>query len=144
MNCRQRHRRHARNPVAAAMWNQAPGAAGRPGDIMRKPHRRQPPPAVEIRPAAGEQRRRERLPAVKKLRPDPYSEGRRAFERGDGFEPDFGLRFPGWGTISAQCLYEAGRLAAAEQASRAGEPKRRSGPAPASGKRQRARPPRLP
>jgi hypothetical protein len=53
------------------------------------------------------------LPKVKRIRPDPYSAGRRAYEKGEPFDPDFGLRFAGWGTISAQCLYEAGRLTAA-------------------------------
>ena len=55
----------------------------------------------------------EPLPRIKRLRPDPFSAGRQAYERGDSFDPDFGLRFAGWGTITAQCLYEAGRLAAA-------------------------------
>lgn len=53
------------------------------------------------------------LPRIKRLRPDPFSAGQRAYQSGDPFDPDFGLRFAGWGTITAQCLYEAGRLAAA-------------------------------
>jgi hypothetical protein len=53
------------------------------------------------------------LPKIKRLRHDPYSAGRRAYERGEPFDPDFGLRFAGWGTISAQRLYESGRLSAA-------------------------------
>jgi hypothetical protein len=53
------------------------------------------------------------LPKIKRLKPDPYSAGRLAYERGEPFDPDFGLRFAGWGTISAQCLYENGRLSAA-------------------------------
>ncbi len=53
------------------------------------------------------------LPRIKRPRPDPFSAGQRAYERGDPFDPEFGLRFAGWGTITAQCLYEAGRLAAA-------------------------------
>jgi len=55
----------------------------------------------------------ELLPRIKRLRPDPFSAGQRAYESGAPFDPDFGLRFAGWGTITAQCLYEAGRLAAA-------------------------------
>jgi hypothetical protein len=50
-----------------------------------------------------------------RLRFDPYSAGIRAYERGEVFDPDFGLRCKGWGTNSAQCLYERGRLKAAEQ-----------------------------
>ena len=53
------------------------------------------------------------LPRIKRLRPDPFSAGQRAYQSGDPFDPDFGRRFAGWGTITAQCLYEAGRLAAA-------------------------------
>jgi len=53
------------------------------------------------------------LPKIKRLRPDPYSSGRKAYERGEPFDPDFGLRLAGWPTISAQCLYERGRLEAA-------------------------------
>jgi hypothetical protein len=53
------------------------------------------------------------LPKIKRLRPDPYSAGRKAYERGEPFDPDYGLRFAGWPPISAQCLYERGRLAAA-------------------------------
>lgn len=55
----------------------------------------------------------DRLPKIKRRQPDPYSAGRRAYERGEPLDPDFGLRFAGWGTISAQCLYEIGRLSAA-------------------------------
>lgn len=53
------------------------------------------------------------LPKIPRLRPDPYSAGRCAYEKGEPFDPDFGLRYAGWGTVTAQCLYENGRLAAA-------------------------------
>lgn len=53
------------------------------------------------------------LPKIRRLKPDPYSAGRRSYEEGEPFNPDFGLKFIGWGTISAQCLYESGRLTAA-------------------------------
>jgi hypothetical protein len=48
-----------------------------------------------------------------RLRFDPYHAGIRAYQRGEPFDPDFGLRCKGWGTNSAQCLYERGRLKAA-------------------------------
>lgn len=67
------------------------------------------------------------LPKIKRARPDPYSAGRRAFENGEPFDPDFGLRFAGWGTVSAQCLYEAGRLTAAGFDERADERGHRRG-----------------
>lgn len=61
------------------------------------------------------------LPKIKRLRTDPYSSGRRAYERGEPFDPEFGLRLAGWPTVSAQCLYERGRLSAASsEASRDG------------------------
>ena len=44
---------------------------------------------------------------------DPYSAGLRSFRRGAALDPEFGLKYKGWGT-SAQCLYENGRLAAAK------------------------------
>lgn len=53
------------------------------------------------------------LPKIKRLRPDPYSAGRRAYQRGEPLDPEFGLRLAGWPTISAQCLYERGRLSEA-------------------------------
>ena len=53
------------------------------------------------------------LPKIKRLRPDPYSAGRKAYESGEPFDPEYGLRLVGWPPISAQCLYERGRLAAA-------------------------------
>lgn len=58
------------------------------------------------------------FPKIKRLRPDPYSAGRKAYERGEPFDPEYGLRFVGWPPISAQCLYERGRLAAASGGAR--------------------------
>ena len=59
--------------------------------------------------------------ARKQRRPklDPYSAGMRSFRRGAPLDPEFGLKYKGWGTISAQCLYENGRLAAAKIAAAA-------------------------
>lgn len=45
---------------------------------------------------------------------DPFTAGKRAYLRGLPFDPEFGAKCAGWGPISAQCLYERGRLAAAE------------------------------
>jgi hypothetical protein len=53
------------------------------------------------------------LPKIRRLSPDPYSAGRRSYEKGEPFDPDFGRSFAAWGPISAQCLYEKGRLSAA-------------------------------
>jgi hypothetical protein len=57
------------------------------------------------------------ISAVKnvKIRFDPYSAGIRAYRLGRPLDPDFGRNCKGWGTNSAQCLYERGRLAAAAQ-----------------------------
>jgi hypothetical protein len=59
--------------------------------------------------------------ARKQRRPktDPYSAGIRSFQRGATLDPEFGLKWKGWGTISAQCLYENGRLEAAKIATAA-------------------------
>jgi hypothetical protein len=54
------------------------------------------------------------FPKLKRPRADPYSAGLRAFEKGEPFDADFGRHFADWGIITAQCLYEAGRLVAAE------------------------------
>jgi hypothetical protein len=50
-----------------------------------------------------------------RTRSDPYSAGQRAYRLGKPFDPEFGLNCDGWGTNSAQCLYERGRLSAAAQ-----------------------------
>lgn len=54
------------------------------------------------------------LPKIKRPGPDPFSAGASAYRKGEPFDSDFGHRFPEWGIISAQCLYETGRLLAAE------------------------------
>lgn len=59
------------------------------------------------------------LPKVKTRGWDPFSAGKAAYMRGAPFDPDFGRKCRGWSPISAQCLYERGRLAAAENTSRA-------------------------
>jgi hypothetical protein len=43
----------------------------------------------------------------------------RSYRRGAALDPEFGLKCKGWGTISAQCLYENGRLTAAKIAAAA-------------------------
>jgi hypothetical protein len=68
------------------------------------------------------------LPRIKRLPADPYSAGRQAYERGEPFDPDFGLKFADWPPISAQCLYEIGRLSAAGGSSVARGGKRRRHP----------------
>jgi hypothetical protein len=67
------------------------------------------------------------FPKIKRLRPDPYTAGRKAYERGEPFDPEYGLRLVGWPPISAQCLYERGRLAAASSEAKCKgiKPKRR-------------------
>ena len=45
---------------------------------------------------------------------DPFTAGLRSYNRRQPFDPDFGAKCTGWGTVSAQCLYERGRLKAAE------------------------------
>jgi hypothetical protein len=59
--------------------------------------------------------------ARKQHRPktDPYTAGIRSYRRGAALDPEFGLKYKGWGTISAQCLYENGRLTAAKIAAAA-------------------------
>lgn len=44
---------------------------------------------------------------------DPFTAGLKSFARGAALDPEFGLKCKGWGPITAQCLYEAGRLKAA-------------------------------
>lgn len=56
-------------------------------------------------------RRTTRRPAAQRL--DPFTLGRRAFERGEPLNADFGSTCAGWPPISAQCLYELGRLKSA-------------------------------
>lgn len=56
-------------------------------------------------------------PAARRL--DPFTLGRRAFERGEPLNADFGTTFAGWPPISAQCLYELGRLKSATLAAHA-------------------------
>ena len=51
-------------------------------------------------------------PKIKRLRPDPYSARRKAYERGEPFDPECGSRLVGSPSISAQCVCEEGRLAA--------------------------------
>ena len=60
---------------------------------------------------------RARQPATSRL--DPFTLGRRAFERGEPLNADFGSTCTGWPPISAQCLYEMGRLKSATLAARA-------------------------
>ncbi len=45
---------------------------------------------------------------------DPFTAGLRSYKRGLVFDPDYGNKCQGWGPISAQCLYERGRLKAAD------------------------------
>lgn len=47
---------------------------------------------------------------------DPFTLGRRSFERGEPLNADFGSTCSGWPPISAQCLYELGRLKSASLA----------------------------
>ena len=64
-----------------------------------------------------------RRPAVRKpaRRLDPFTSGRLSFERGEPLDADFGSTCSGWPPISAQCLYEMGRLKSATiAAARAG------------------------
>lgn len=44
---------------------------------------------------------------------DPFTSGRLSFERGEPLDADFGSTCSGWPPISAQCLYELGRLKSA-------------------------------
>lgn len=53
---------------------------------------------------------------------DPYTAGQRAIRRGEAFDPDYGLKCTGWGVISAQCLYERGRLKAVALQQACGRP----------------------
>ena len=50
---------------------------------------------------------------------DPFTSGRLSFERGEPLNADFGSSCSGWPPISAQCLYELGRLKSASMAARA-------------------------
>jgi hypothetical protein len=52
--------------------------------------------------------------ATKRERQDPFTAGKRSYRLGVPFDADFGSKFKGWGAVSAQCLYESGRLKAAE------------------------------
>lgn len=49
---------------------------------------------------------------------DPFTAGRQSFERGEPLDADFGSGCSGWPPISAQCLYEMGRLKSAAIAAR--------------------------
>lgn len=49
---------------------------------------------------------------------DPFTAGRLSFERGEPLDADFGSGCAGWPPISAQCLYEMGRLKSAAIAAR--------------------------
>jgi hypothetical protein len=55
---------------------------------------------------------------------DPFTAGKNAFLRGQPFDPEFGAKCKGWGTVSAQCLYETGRLKAAQDVLKKSSPKR--------------------
>ena len=46
---------------------------------------------------------------------DPFTAGLRSYARGIPFDPEFGPKCTGWGPISAQTLYERGRLQAAAE-----------------------------
>lgn len=48
-----------------------------------------------------------------RMESDPFTAGLRSYQRGLPFDPEFGQKCDGWGAISAQCLYERGRLKAA-------------------------------
>ena len=50
---------------------------------------------------------------------DPFTSGRLSFERGEPLNADFGSGCAGWPPISAQCLYELGRLKSAALAAKA-------------------------
>ena len=54
------------------------------------------------------------LPRVRRAKTDPFTAGVRSYRAGEPVDPEFGLKCKGWGTTTAQCLYEAGRLKAAE------------------------------
>lgn len=65
---------------------------------------------VSKRPGNSANRISGRRPA---RRPDPFTSGRLSFERGEPLNADFGSHCTGWPPISAQCLYELGRLKSA-------------------------------
>ena len=54
---------------------------------------------------------------------DPFTSGRRSFEKGEPLNADFGSSCAGWPPISAQCLYELGRLKSASIAAVAVKPR---------------------
>lgn len=87
----------------------------------------------------------ERLPGTASRAPrrpparglDPFTSGRRSFERGEPLNADFGSNCTGWPPISAQCLYELGRLKSASLAAQAARQRARETPKPARSKRKR-------
>ena len=68
---------------------------------------------------------------------DPFTLGRRSFERGEPLNADFGSTFAGWPPISAQCLYELGRLKSASLAAHAARKRPASTPKPRASRRKR-------
>ena len=78
----------------------------------------------------------ERLPGTAgrttRHRLDPFTLGRRSFERGEPLNADFGSTFSGWPPISAQCLYELGRLKSASLAAHAAKVRPAGTPKPST------------
>lgn len=68
---------------------------------------------------------------------DPFTSGRRSFERGEPLNADFGSNCSGWPPISAQCLYELGRLKSASLAAQAARKRGKEESKPAASKRKR-------
>ena len=86
----------------------------------------------------------ERLPGTAGRSPrhrlDPFTLGRRSFERGEPLNADFGSNCSGWPPISAQCLYEMGRLKSATLAAQAARKGPKGASQQAAPKRKRAAP----
>ena len=86
----------------------------------------------------------ERLPGTAGRTPrrrlDPFTSGRRSFERGEPLNADFGSNCSGWPPISAQCLYELGRLKSATLAAQAARKRPKGTSQPVAAKRKRAVP----
>ena len=69
---------------------------------------------------------------------DPFTLGRRSFERGEPLNADFGSTCSGWPPISAQCLYELGRLKSASLAAHAAGKRAKAAPKAATSRRRRS------
>lgn len=69
---------------------------------------------------------------------DPFTLGRRSFERGERLNADFGSTCSGWPPISAQCLYELGRLKSASLAAHAVGKRPKEARKPAASRRRRS------